>query len=313
MGALRDGVFAPGEPMVREGRGRRRLALIGLLALLVFGSFLWWMIRSDEVPAPSAQLGELAAAAPEPLAESSSESGLLADSPVTGEDIAAEAPTPPVERDAVAPLHGGGMAPPPRWLSEAPESALPLARTPASEPAESLAAPAAAEPQLARVEKTAPPASAEAPALPLAGETIPRERVAEPPPPAAAPPSVPAARVRPPGVEPAVEPAPPPPAAEPARVVEHPVEPAPRPAKPPAPPPASVAKVRPPKVTVEKTVWHPTPERRVARIEVEGFKGTLELHEGDAVGTLVVAEIQPSGVVFLHGGEKLHRKVGGGQ
>jgi hypothetical protein len=51
----------------------------------------------------------------------------------------------------------------------------------------------------------------------------------------------------------------------------------------------------------------------VARIEVEGSKGTLELHEGDAVGTLVVAEIQPSGVVFLHGGEKLHRKVGGGQ
>jgi hypothetical protein len=63
-------------------------------------------------------------------------------------------------------------------------------------------------------------------------------------------------------------------------------------------------------VTVKKTVWHPVPERRVARIEVEGRKGLLELHEGDAVGTLVVAEIQPSGVVFLHGGERLHRKVG---
>jgi hypothetical protein len=74
-----------------------------------------------------------------------------------------------------------------------------------------------------------------------------------------------------------------------------------------------VVKARPPKVTVEKTVWHPTPERRVARIEVEGFKGKLELHEGDAVGTLVVSEIQPSGVVFLHGGEKLHRKVGSGR
>jgi hypothetical protein len=62
-----------------------------------------------------------------------------------------------------------------------------------------------------------------------------------------------------------------------------------------------------------KTVWHPTPERRVARIEVEGHKEPLDLHEGDAVGTLVVAEIQPSGVVFLHGGEKLHRKVGKGR
>jgi hypothetical protein len=93
------------------------------------------------------------------------------------------------------------------------------------------------------------------------------------------------------------------------------VEPAIQPSRPaPAPPvPARVAKVRPPKVTVEKTIWHPTAARRVARIEVEGHKGTLELHEGDAVGTLVVAEIKPSGVVFLHGGEKLHRKVGGGR
>jgi hypothetical protein len=66
-------------------------------------------------------------------------------------------------------------------------------------------------------------------------------------------------------------------------------------------------------VTVKKTIWHPTPERRVARVEVEGRKGSLELHEGDAVGTLVVSEIQPSGVVFLHGGEKLHRKVGSGR
>ena len=81
-----------------------------------------------------------------------------------------------------------------------------------------------------------------------------------------------------------------------------------RPAAPKAP--ALVATVRPPKVTVERTIWHPIPERRWARIEVEGRKEALELHEGDAVGTLVVAEIQPSGVVFLHGGERFHRKVG---
>jgi len=82
------------------------------------------------------------------------------------------------------------------------------------------------------------------------------------------------------------------------------------PPAPKTPAPARVVKVRPPKVTVKKTVWHPTPQRRVAEIEVEGREGVFELHEGDAVGTLVVAEIQPSGVVFLHGGEKLHRKVG---
>jgi hypothetical protein len=66
-------------------------------------------------------------------------------------------------------------------------------------------------------------------------------------------------------------------------------------------------------VTVKKTVWHPTPGRRMTQIEVEGRKGLLELHEGDAVGTLVVSEIQPSGVVFLHGGERLHQKVGSGR
>ena len=94
------------------------------------------------------------------------------------------------------------------------------------------------------------------------------------------------------------------------------MKPPPPVAKPPAPKastPARVATVKPPKLTVKKTVWHPTPERRVARIEVEGHEGALELHEGDAVGTLVVSEIQPSGVIFLHGGEKLHRKVGGGR
>jgi hypothetical protein len=68
--------------------------------------------------------------------------------------------------------------------------------------------------------------------------------------------------------------------------------------------------VRPPRVTVKKTIWHPTPERRVARIEVEGHEGPIELHEGDAFGLLVVAEIEPSKVVFLHRGKEFHRKVG---
>jgi hypothetical protein len=72
-----------------------------------------------------------------------------------------------------------------------------------------------------------------------------------------------------------------------------------------------VAKARPPKITVKKTIWHPTPGRRLAQIEVEGHEGAIELHEGDAVGTLVVAEIKPSEVVFLHRGDELRRKVGG--
>jgi len=66
----------------------------------------------------------------------------------------------------------------------------------------------------------------------------------------------------------------------------------------------------PPQVEVLQTVWHPSPGRRSARILVEGREEPVELHEGDAVGTLVVKEIQPSGVVFLHLGEELRRPVG---
>ena len=262
MGTLREGVVAPGEPMVREGRGHWRLGIISLLAVLLIGFFLWRMIPSEEVPQPSAQLPSVVAAPPEPLSDPSSrpaplpaprseaEIAVARPAPPRSEaEIAVARPAAPVERVEDSPSPPAVRVPPPRWLSETTES-----------------------PERA----TEPPAPVAEPPAP----------VAEPPAPAAVPP-------------------PPPPAAEPAIQ-------SPRPA-PPAPAPARVARVRPPKVTVEKTVWHPTPGRRVARIEVEGHKGMLELHEGDAVGTLVVAEIKPSGVVFLHGGEKLHRKVGSGR
>ncbi len=234
MGGLREGVVRPGEPLVRERRGYWRLGIISLLAVLLFGFFIWRMIPSEEVSKPTAQLPPAVAAPPEPVSEISSRPAHQP-APRSEEQIAAAHPTPPVERVEVSPPPEEVAAPPPGWL----------AKTPA-----------------------------------------PSERIAEPLPAAAVSP--------PPAAEPEVQPSRPAPA-------------------PPAPAPARVATVRPPKVTVEKTIWHPTPARRVARIEVEGHEGTLELHEGDAVGTLVVAEIKPSGVLFLHGGEKLHRKVGGGR
>ncbi|MCP3986066.1 MAG: hypothetical protein GY723_16915 [bacterium] len=61
---------------------------------------------------------------------------------------------------------------------------------------------------------------------------------------------------------------------------------------------------------VAGTVWHPDPDRRRASVEVQGFSEPLDLKEGDAVGVLVVAEIQPSAVVFLHGSRRLRRSVG---
>jgi hypothetical protein len=63
-------------------------------------------------------------------------------------------------------------------------------------------------------------------------------------------------------------------------------------------------------VLVERTSWHPKPERRVAWVRVEGLADARELHEGDAVGTLVVKEIRPSSVLFQHGGAEIQRRVG---
>jgi hypothetical protein len=84
---------------------------------------------------------------------------------------------------------------------------------------------------------------------------------------------------------------------------------APAPAPAPAKPDVAVVPA-PPDVVVRGTVWHPQAERRRATVEVEGHRGPLELREGDAVGALVVAKIEPSGVVFLHGGATLRRGVG---
>jgi hypothetical protein len=67
----------------------------------------------------------------------------------------------------------------------------------------------------------------------------------------------------------------------------------------------------PPEITVLRTSWHPRPERRLARVRLAGSSAPVEVHEGDALSTLVVKTIEPSGVVFLHGGRELRRGVGG--
>ncbi len=66
----------------------------------------------------------------------------------------------------------------------------------------------------------------------------------------------------------------------------------------------------PPAVAVERTIWHPDASRRRARVRVEGRREAVELREGDVIGVLVVAEIHPSSVVFLHGSERLTQPVG---
>jgi len=66
-------------------------------------------------------------------------------------------------------------------------------------------------------------------------------------------------------------------------------------------------------VQVARTLWHPIPEKRVAVVEVDGRPGSVELHEGDLVGTLVVETIQPSAVVFLRDGVEVRQPVGTGR
>ena len=84
--------------------------------------------------------------------------------------------------------------------------------------------------------------------------------------------------------------------------------PAPAP-KPEEPPSANALAAPAPAVGVDRTQWHPTPEKRSAMIRI-GEEAARELREGDAVNGVVVKEIRPSGVVFLHRGEEFVRRVG---
>lgn len=64
-------------------------------------------------------------------------------------------------------------------------------------------------------------------------------------------------------------------------------------------------------IRVAQTLWHPTPARRVAVLDVPGRDTLLRVHEGDQVGEFLVAEIEPSGIVFTRDGETVRHAVGG--
>lgn len=65
-----------------------------------------------------------------------------------------------------------------------------------------------------------------------------------------------------------------------------------------------------PDVVVLRTSWHPTPDRRTAKIRVVETDERLTLREGDAFGGLVVKEILPSSVLFQTGDVEIRRMVG---
>ncbi len=65
-----------------------------------------------------------------------------------------------------------------------------------------------------------------------------------------------------------------------------------------------------PDVSVLRTSWHPQPDQRSVRIRLEASDEILNLHEGDAIGGLVIKEISPSSVLFAAGDVEIRRRIG---
>ena len=72
-----------------------------------------------------------------------------------------------------------------------------------------------------------------------------------------------------------------------------------------------VRRAKIPAFTVEKTIWHPDADRRVAVVKLVDAEETLRLKEGDAIGPLVVKIIKPGSVLFDHDDIEIRYNVGG--
>ena len=72
-----------------------------------------------------------------------------------------------------------------------------------------------------------------------------------------------------------------------------------------------VPRAKLPTLNVEKTIWHPDVDRRVAIVRLTDAEESLQLKEGDAVGPLVIKAIKPGSVLFNHDGIEIVYKVGG--
>jgi len=76
---------------------------------------------------------------------------------------------------------------------------------------------------------------------------------------------------------------------------------------------AVVQRNRIPSVLVTQTSWHPRAERRIAlieRLDASDGEELLRMREGDRIGSLELVSIEPTGVVFVHDGIELRRRVG---
>ena len=72
-----------------------------------------------------------------------------------------------------------------------------------------------------------------------------------------------------------------------------------------------VQRAKLPTLSIQKTIWHPNTERRIAIVKLADDEEVLRLKEGDAVGPLVIESIQPGSVLFNHDGIEIRYNVGG--
>jgi len=283
-----------GAGAAREGREPRRRTPIlfagGTLALLAVAgvSYLW--LSREQPPVAAAAAPERVAAAPTPLpqavARAPRESLPARGAPITGDELD------PSVRSALHPQPARGDA----AFAPGAASARPAA---GNQPEPGIGIEPSESPEAQRAPVAAVASAREQPPRVAARSVRDEPRTPTP----AAPPALTPQRE----IAPTSEPEPPP------RVAEAPPTPA---AEEPAPTPAAprepdVAVVAPrPEIWVESTEWHPSPEKRSARIRV-GEDEARNLHEGDAVDGVIVKEIRPSGVLFLYEGAEFKRGVGG--
>jgi hypothetical protein len=288
------GGAARGGPDARTRRRAIRLAGGALGVLAAAGASVLWLSREEPAVAVAVSQPERVAAAPPPalpaaVARAPRESLPAQGAPIAGEELDSTV------RSALRPqsTRGDGA------LGSSAASARPAAGNQPEpnigvEPANAgeEGAPVAATPTRFAVRSAREEPRAPAPAPAAQREVTPS---AEPP-----------QRAPLPEAQSEISPAPREP--EPQPIAQE--QPAAAPRVPAEPEPDVAVVAHRPEIWVESTEWHPSPEKRSARVRI-GEDIARILREGDAVDGVVVKEIRPSGVVFLHEGAEFKRGVGG--
>jgi len=289
--SLNEQVVARRPPPGPERRGLRIGAVaIGGLAVAA-AALLFWFTREDpavevamESPPPAAapvaaqqvaveKPRPMPSARPEPAARAQQESSEVEVSPAV--EVVKHLDAPPA--DSAAPAASPKRAAPPAQAGAERSVRRPSARKPDPQVAREAAQPKPAPEQVANAKPAAAIQISEnsAPAKPVSASPAPVE--------VAAPAPKPAATAKSASAPAAIQ--------EPAQEV--------------------VQRAKLPTLSVEKTIWHPDADRRVAVVKLIDAEGVLRLKEGDAVGPLVVQVIKPGSVLFNYDGIEIVYNVGG--